>query len=381
MAGEIILAVDDLPQNLMTIKLGLRKFDYTFHSASNGDEALELLQTLRPDVILMDIQMPHRDGFSTVQELKKMPEMQDVPVIFLSAMRDVENIVRCFDSGGVDYISKPFRQQELIARIETHLKIKRLKEQVDRERDRMKAILGNILPGSYINELTDGKRPGSQLFENVVVMFTDFKNFTGLSEKLGPEASIEHLNRLFFAFDEIIDYFGLERIKTLGDGYFAVSGINTHTGDAALKSVCAMLKMQEFAIFYDEKTPDEEWKLRIGAHIGPVIAGIVGFQKIAFDVWGSTVNVAARLQSVADTKGIVISDALLSEVYDFVQVEHSQIVNLHHVGETKVHFVSGLSETCPENISDNFNKLDIHQLYEKYDLDSDMISRLFSENR
>ena len=71
MAGEIILAVDDLPQNLMTIKLGLRKFDYTFHSASNGDEALELLQTLRPDVILMDIQMPHRDGFSTVQELKK----------------------------------------------------------------------------------------------------------------------------------------------------------------------------------------------------------------------------------------------------------------------------------------------------------------------
>jgi len=187
MAGEIILAVDDLPQNLMTIKLGLRKFDYTFHSASNGDEALELLQTLRPDVILMDIQMPHRDGFSTVQELKKMPEMQDVPVIFLSAMRDVENIVRCFDSGGVDYISKPFRQQELIARIETHLKIKRLKEQVDRERDRMKAILGNILPGSYINELTDGKRPGSQLFENVVVMFTDFKNFTGLSEKLGPK--------------------------------------------------------------------------------------------------------------------------------------------------------------------------------------------------
>ena len=146
--------------------------------------------------------------------------MQDVPVIFLSAMRDVENIVRCFDSGGVDYISKPFRQQELIARIETHLKIKRLKEQVDRERDRMKAILGNILPGSYINELTDGKRPGSQLFENVVVMFTDFKNFTGLSEKLGPEASIEHLNRLFFAFDEIIDYFGLERIKNTGRWLF-----------------------------------------------------------------------------------------------------------------------------------------------------------------
>lgn len=377
MAREIILAVDDLPQNLMTIKLGLRKFDFELHTANDGLEALEMLKTLRPDIILMDIQMPKKDGFSTAEDIQKDPNLADVPIIFLSAMRDVDSIVRCFDSGGVDYISKPFRQQELIARIETHLKIRRLKQQVDRERDKMKAILGNMLPESYIQQISNGKRPTPQYFDNVTVVFADFKNFTELSQRIGPKTSIDHLNQIFFGFDEIVSEFGLERIKTIGDGYFAVSGINTNGVDGPLRTIATMLKMQEFARFYDEEHPDTGWHLRIGAHHGPVIAGVVGFQKIAFDVWGSTVNVAARFQSVAPTKGIVISSELLALVGEYVAVDSTSSHILHHVGETNVHHIVHLTDTFPEHFLQQYNNLDVRSLFEKYDESDDIFSRIF----
>jgi class 3 adenylate cyclase len=377
MLGEVILAVDDLPENLMTIKLGLRRYNYNLVTAKSGDRALEILDETRPEIILMDIQMPGRDGFQTAIEIKERPEYKDVPIIFLSALRDVENIVRCFESGGVDYISKPFRQQELIARIETHLKIRRLQRRLASEHDKMNTILGNVLPESYVNKLKTGQRPPSETFHDVVVFFTDFKNFTGISNDIGAEASIDNLNRIFFAFDEIVSHFGVERVKTIGDGYFAVAGINTPNKDAAIRSVCAMLKMQEFLRAYNHIDASIDWQLRVGAHIGTVIAGIVGYQKIAFDVWGSPVNTAARLQSVADTTGIVISDELMRRVASEVTLNRTETHTLHNMGNHQINFVTGLSEGCRKEILDDFNAFDVESLFGIYSRESDLLGKLF----
>lgn len=377
MDGETILAVDDLPENLMTLKLGLRKFNFDFHTARSGDIALEMLATLKPDLILMDIQMPGKDGFETAQIIKQMPGLEDVPIIFLSALRDLQNIVRCFESGGVDYISKPFRNQELVARIGTHLKIRRLQQNLETERSKMHTILSNILPESYVNKLKEGQRPQTEIFKDAVLIFTDFKNFTGISRDLGPETSINHLNRIFFAFDEIISHFGLERVKTLGDGYFAVAGINTNGLDASIRSVSAMLKMQEFIHFYNIKYPEIDWKLRIGAHVGEVIAGIVGYQKIAFDVWGSPVNIASRLQNVADTDGIVLSDEMYTMVKESVVIERSESRPLHNLGDHTLHFIYDLSDGCPETIRSSFENLKVESLYYTYSEDTDIIKKLF----
>jgi response regulator RpfG family c-di-GMP phosphodiesterase len=106
--------------------------------------------------------------------------------------------------GGSRYVSKPFRNPELVARITTHLKIRQLQKKLEQEHQKMNAILENVLPGSYVTELKNGVRPRTEMHENVVVLFTDFQNFTGISRDLGPEKSINHLNEIFFAFDEII---------------------------------------------------------------------------------------------------------------------------------------------------------------------------------
>lgn len=135
--------------------------------------------------------------------------------------------------------------------------------------------------------------------------------------------------------------------------------------------------MQEFIHFYNIKYPEIDWKLRIGAHVGEVIAGIVGYQKIAFDVWGSPVNIASRLQNVADTDGIVLSDEMYTMVKESVVIERSESRPLHNLGDHTLHFIYDLSDGCPETIRSSFENLKVESLYYTYSEDTDIIKKLF----
>lgn len=131
---DLIFAVDDLPENLQMLKLALRNSPFELVTATSGEDALEWLRTHTPDLILMDIQMPGMDGYETTIELKKDPRLAAIPVVFISEITDQNAIVKCFEAGAVDYVSKPFKRQELIARIATHLEIKHLQERIQSER-------------------------------------------------------------------------------------------------------------------------------------------------------------------------------------------------------------------------------------------------------
>lgn len=381
MRKEIILAVDDLPENLMMIKMGLRKLNYEVYTASSGNEALQILETITPDLILMDIQMPGMDGFETTAHIKANPRFRDIPLLFISALKDLSNIIRCFEAGAVDYVSKPFRNPELVARIATHLKIRQLQKNLELEHHKMNAILENMLPGSYVTELKNGVRPRTELHENVVVMFTDFQNFTGISRDLGPEASIRHLNEIFFAFDEIVTAFRLERVKTIGDGYFAIAGINSPSQGAPIRVVAALLKMHEFVRHYNTLHPEVVWNLRVGAHIGSIIAGIVGYQKIAFDVWGHPVNIASRLQSVAEPGSVCISEDMYRLVSDDVAASPPQIRHLHHLGDSAVYNVTQLLDSAPAEVVSVYHELNLESLSRNSQNGDDLLTKLFPENR
>lgn len=377
MSKEIILAIDDLEENLMMIKISLRKLDFELVTARSGREAIKIVENITPDLILMDIQMPGIDGYETAMIIKNKKGFEDIPILFLSALKDLDNIVKCFEAGGVDYVSKPFRTLELVSRIQAHLKIRRLQKRIIDENARTNAILQNILPQNYILELKNGNRPQTQLYEDVVVMFTDFRNFTGISLDLGPQKSIDSLNQIFFAFDEIITKFDLERVKTIGDGYFAIGGVNSSSKDAPIKVIAALLKMQEFVQYYNILHPDVDWDLRVGADIGPVIAGIVGYQKIAFDVWGQPVNIASRLQSVAELKGIAISDNLYEKVVRWVTLERTEKKHLHRLGDVHVNYVSSLSTNAPFEIQSTYESLNVKSLIDNYLVDNDILNKIF----
>jgi CheY-like chemotaxis protein len=374
---ETILVVDDNKNNLDLMLVTLSDENYRLLAATSGERALKVAQKVQPDLILMDIQMPGIDGYETALRIKNELGLSHIPILFLSALNDLNNIVRCFASGGVDYISKPFKKEELLARVRTHLALKQLRGQITRDRDTMFKILNNIIPEDLIGQLKQGSFPEPKLTPEAFVLFTDFVGFTAISKRLGPNDSITQLNQIFSAFDEIVLHFQLERVKTIGDAYMAVGGINTHHEHLPVLGVLAGLKMQEFLKFYSSQATTE-WKVRIGAHIGPVISGIIGHQRIAFDVWGDTVNIGARLESVAETEGITISTDLKYKVAPFIETISRGVSHLHNWGEMEIFKCLTPGSNIPDSYLELYNQLKVEDLMQATKSQSGMLQAIFN---
>jgi adenylate cyclase len=361
---DTILVVDDNKNNLDLMLVTLSEENYRLLAATSGERALKVASKVTPDLILMDIQMPGMDGYQTTRTLKERDDLKHVPVLFLSALNDPENVVKCFNAGGVDYISKPFKKEELLARVKTHLSIKHLQSQITAERDKISLILNNMLPPTIVDKLKSGKKPEPEFIDEAAVLFTDFSGFAKLTQELGPATSIDNLNRIFSGFDTIAKHFGMERVKTIGDAFMAVSGVIQPTQSPLLDSIMAGLKMQDFIAHYDARS-DTNWQVRIGIHSGPIMAGVVGVQKIAFDVWGDTVNMASRLENLAQLHGVTISLTDSQKLNGEVQPKSRGIKELHNLGETEIFQIDELAPTLPAEMRERYNALNVEALVEQ----------------
>jgi len=348
MQRKTILVVDDNKNNLDLMLVTLNQDNYRLIAATSGEKAIELSKKVTPDLILMDILMPGMDGFETTRKLKKEPDLKHVPVLFLSALSDLKNVVECFRAGGVDYISKPFRKEELLARVKTHLSIKDMQDKISTDRDTFANLLKQILPQNIIEELRRGKKPEPDQVDDAVILFTDFSGFTSMSKKLGSQNTIEHLSTLFSAFDEIVTHFGLERLKIIGDSYMAIGNVNNNISNPSLHGVMAGLKIQDFLNFYNNELPENYWKARIGIHVGTVMAGIIGMHRIAFDVWGDAVNLASRLETQALTEGVNITNPVSSDIDKYIEKYSRGVKNLHNVGDVELIQCSGIKSVDGE---------------------------------
>ncbi len=176
------------------------------------------------------------------------------------------------------------------------------------EKQKSDDLLRNILPREVAEELKERGETEAKQFNAVTVLFTDFVDFTQASEQQTPEQLVSELHACFKAFDEIMDRYGMEKIKTIGDAYMAVSGLPASDARHAQKAARAALDIQQF-IRQRQLTRPETFAIRIGLHSGPVVAGIVGVKKFAYDIWGDTVNTAARMESTSEAGKINISGA------------------------------------------------------------------------
>jgi adenylate cyclase len=183
------------------------------------------------------------------------------------------------------------------------------------ERERSDDLLLNILPASIATELKASGKARARRYERASVMFTDFKSFTKISEQLAPEELVYELDHYFKAFDNIIKHYGLEKIKTIGDAYMCASGLSDKASNPN-NIILAALEIQEFLLdMKKEKSYNSMpyFEARIGIHTGPVVAGVVGINKFSYDIWGDTVNIAARIQENCEPGKINISEATFWE--------------------------------------------------------------------
>ncbi|MBL8001786.1 MAG: tetratricopeptide repeat protein [Flavobacteriales bacterium] len=188
--------------------------------------------------------------------------------------------------------------------------MRRSRSVIQQERDRSDALLLNILPNEVAQELKAKGQAEARRFEDVSILFTDFKDFTQVSERMSPEELVEELNACFRAFDAIIARHGIEKIKTIGDAYMAAGGVPNPSPDSTLRTVQAALEMQSFMRSYAamrEANGRPAFTMRAGVHTGPVVAGVVGDRKFQYDIWGDTVNTASRMETTGEPGRVNIS--------------------------------------------------------------------------
>ena len=222
--------------------------------------------------------------------------------------------------------------------------IKKTKNIIEGEKQRSENLLLNILPGGTADELKESGKVKAKRFDSVTVLFTDFKEFTNYAEHLTPEELVESVDFYFSKFDEIMEKYGLEKIKTVGDAYMCAGGLPKQTKDHAYKMVLAAFDIIEFVkeVKNDQTLIQSQFDIRIGINTGPVVAGVVGTKKFAYDIWGDTVNIASRMESMSEPGKINISENTYELVKDSFECEYRGEIEAKNRGMLKMYFVNAL---------------------------------------
>lgn len=210
------------------------------------------------------------------------------------------------------------------------------------EKEKSDELLLNILPSDIAKELKEKGTAQAQKYGSVTVMFTDFKGFSIIAENMSADDLVSELDFCFKEFDRIIQRYGIEKIKTIGDAYMAVGGLPVVNDSHAVNVVNAALEIRDFMDQHGKKRASESkpvFEVRIGIHTGNVVAGIVGLKKFAYDIWGDTVNLAARMESSSEEGKINISGATYQLVKDYFQCHYRGKILAKNKGEVDMYFV------------------------------------------
>lgn len=307
-----LLIVDDTPQNIQLLGTILRQEGYKINVAQNGLQALDVVQKTLPDLILLDVMMPEMDGFDTCRHLKKDLRTRDVPIIFLTAKTDAEDIVQGLEVGGVDYVGKPFNPAELLKRVQTHLELKAARERIQGLADQLSHYLpppvyASLFSGDRQARIESHRRP-------LTVFFTDIVQFTPRSERLQPEELTLWLNSYLNEMAQICAEHGGTLDKFMGDGIMGFFGDPQSRGERedALSCVRMCLAMTR-------RATELEVPIRVGIASGECTVGNFGSDsQMSYTIVGRQVNLTARLESNSEAGRILIAEGTYKLVADAV---------------------------------------------------------------
>jgi adenylate cyclase len=298
-----ILIVDDTAATRELLSRRLAREGHHVVEVANGRSALDCVAVETFDLILLDMMMPDINGYEVLIQLKADARFRHIPVIVISALDEIDSLVRCIEAGAEDYLSKPFDAVLLRARIGASLEKTRLRKseqvavaELRAEKERTERLLLNILPKSIIPRMHRGETPIADRFNDVTILFSDIVGFTRMSMRRSASDVVALLNAIFSAIDGLALEYGIEKIKTIGDAYMAVAGLPEPRKDHAHAIARLALAMRQ-VVGEVSKRHGEDLKIRIGIHTGNAVAGVIGMHKFAYDIWGDAVNTASAMES------------------------------------------------------------------------------------
>src|SRR6266446_5428592 len=306
MATELprILIVEDNEDNRYTLQLLLESDGHErIVCAASGSEAIALIEKEKFSLILLDLMMPDLNGDEVLKVIRSDPDRRDIPVIMISADTDVDKVSQCIELGADDYLPKPFNSTILRARIAAALRRQSLR----------------ALENEYVGKIENERRNSENLlrnrenniadyFDDATVIFADIVGFGKITARMKAYEIVACLNQLFSEFDKLAEDVGVEKIKTIGDNYMAVAGVPTPRPNHARMAAKFALDTIAATGRLRSRLP-VPFAIRVGLHCGPVMAGVIGTRRFAYDLWGDTVNIAARMQAASQPNRVLASAA------------------------------------------------------------------------
>ncbi|MDJ0840939.1 MAG: adenylate/guanylate cyclase domain-containing protein [Acidobacteriota bacterium] len=338
-----IVVIDDTPLNLKLLAELLKRKGYHVRPCSTGLEGLKAVRDELPDLVLLDIGLPDKDGYAICEELKADAATREVPVIFISALSEALDKVRAFAVGGVDFISKPFQGQEVLVRIKAHLELYLLKRDLERrvaertaELEALNTAYERFIPHEFLSFLNKSRitevELGDQVHRAMAVMFTDIRDFTSLSETMTPQDNFRFINAYLRRVSPVIRRHGGVVDKYIGDSIMAL-----FEKDDAGRALDAMVDIRREVAAYNEhrmETGRRSLQIGIGLHVGDLMMGIIGEEmRMESTVISDGVNLASRLESLTKHYGvsIIVSKQTLALVPDYHKRYHVRFLDLVQV--------------------------------------------------
>ncbi|MCO5259997.1 MAG: response regulator [Crocinitomicaceae bacterium] len=305
-------------------------------------EAIPIIRKREVGIILINLDSKSFSGMEILQELKNESITTNTyKILITQSSTSAAKMVRGLNSGAVDFISAPFSPNLVKAKIEVY-KTLFYKDQ------RIVQLLQNIFPMNVLEDFNTYGKFSPKRIENGVVLFTDFVDFSMMSTKLEPIQLLRQLEKYFTAFDEIINRYRLEKIKTIGDAYMALGGVTENKANPAIRACLAALEIQQYIESEAELSKafgQDYWQIRIGIHMGPLVAGIIGKTKFNFDVWGDSVNIASRAERASKPGCITITDSVYDAIGPYFNATKRGEVDIQkRGGKVMMYFLDGLKE-------------------------------------
>jgi len=311
----LILAVDDEPANLALLNKLLKHHGYDVVEAYDGPSALDAIAEHDPDLVCLDVMMPRLDGIEVCRRLRSQPEHARLPVLLLTALNRTEDKVRGLEAGANDFLSKPFDESELSARVSSLLRTKALQ---DRLADLLGRYVSENVAAEVLRDPFSVSLGGDRRYAST--LFADVRGYTALAAEHAPEETLDLLNRYLTVVNDAVEAHGGTVSDLLGDGVFAFFGAPVKHSDDPERAVRAALAVQAAVAQLEiPSMPGLRLQAGIGITSGEVIAGNVGSEhRMHYCVVGNSVNIAAHLQAAAGPGQILTDEATHDAVADLV---------------------------------------------------------------
>ena len=322
-------------KNLNDLQTALQNKAYFLQNRNKFKEGYEVLW----QSIAVKDSLFNRDKVKSFADMEQKyeSEIKNIEIAFLQRESEIAKLKASRSLGinfglagaliGLIFVSFAFYTQ--------NKKKQKLNIELQKEKSKSDNLLLNILPEEIAEELKTSGKSEAKLYNQVSVLFTDFVNFTGHSEQMSPTQLVQEIHQNFTAFDAIMEKHGIEKIKTIGDAYLAVCGLPHENSNHAQKIILAALD-----IIHLMNTNNSKFQIRIGIHSGPVVAGIVGVKKYAYDIWGDTVNTASRMEANSESGKINISGDTYNLIKGQFNCTYRGKINAKNKGEIDMYFVN-----------------------------------------